>query len=116
MESNKTPGESNGHQQKSSTPEKTRPTNFSPEKKNQADALNKPGEKFLHEINLSLSNGLFYVDTTKTLSNKFLEMNVDGNGSISSSKSSIKRRAPTAPHISQHKSNPVSMFTVLDHH
>ncbi|CAF5054699.1 unnamed protein product, partial [Rotaria socialis] len=28
-------------------------------------------------------------------------MNVDGSGSISSGKSSIKRRAPTAPHISQ---------------
>ncbi len=35
-------------------------------------------------------------------------MNVDGNGSISSSKSSIKRRAPTAPHISQNTNNPVS--------
>lgn len=42
-----------------------------------------------------------FIDTTKSISNKFLEMNVDGTGSISSSKSSIKRRAPTAPHISQ---------------
>jgi hypothetical protein len=36
-------------------------------------------------------------------------MNVDGNGSISSSKSSRKRRAPTAPHIPPNKNNPVSL-------
>jgi hypothetical protein len=36
-------------------------------------------------------------------------MNVDGNGSISSSKSSLKRRAPTAPHLSQKNNNPVSV-------
>ena len=41
-------------------------------------------------------------------------MNVDGNGSIRSSKSSIKRRAPTAPHISQNNNNPVSIFMIID--
>lgn len=41
-------------------------------------------------------------------------MNVDGTGSIRSSKSSIKRRAPTAPHISQHKNNPVSILIVIN--
>ena len=35
-------------------------------------------------------------------------MNVDGNSSISSRKSSLKRRAPTAPHKSQTNNNPVS--------
>ncbi|CAM4743302.1 unnamed protein product [Rotaria magnacalcarata] len=40
-------------------------------------------------------------DINKTILNKFIEMNVDGSGSVSSGKSSIKRRAPTAPHLSQ---------------
>ena len=59
-------------------------------------------EKHLLSIDLSLDNN-------KPLGNKFVEMNVDGNGSISSGKSSTKRRAPTAPHVSQNNAhNPVS--------
>ena len=37
----------------------------------------------------------------KKMPNRFIEMNVDGNGSVSSNRSSLKRRAPTAPHVSQ---------------
>ncbi|CAF1152230.1 unnamed protein product [Adineta ricciae] len=54
-------------------------------------------------------------DTNKTIPSRIFEMNVDGNGSISSRKSSIKRRAPTAPHISQnneHHSKTPTMFTL----
>ena len=58
-----------------------------------------------------------FIDESKTKSNKFLEMNVDGNASMSSGKSSTKRRAPTAPHVWQydkkhhlcHSNNPVSL-------
>jgi hypothetical protein len=37
----------------------------------------------------------------KTIPTKYIEMNVDGAGSVSSGKSSSKRRAPIAPHLSQ---------------
>ncbi|UJR37809.1 hypothetical protein I4U23_030499 [Adineta vaga] len=66
-----------------------------------------------HSHSASSSNRL---DVNKTIPNRFFEMNVDGNSSVSSRKSSIKRRAPTAPHISQngdhlHSKTP-TMFTL----
>jgi len=48
------------------------------------------------------------IPSNKNISNRFIEMNVDGSGSTCSEKSSTKRRAPKAPHISQQ--NPVRIY------
>lgn len=67
------------------------------------DSSNKIGIKNdSNKINIPLHMS---IDVNKSITNKLLEMNVDGNGSVSSGKSSIKRRAPTAPHLSQNKNS-----------
>jgi hypothetical protein len=95
MESNKTPVESIDHQKL--TTQKN--INQSSLKKYQ------PIEKRMETKEQIINHPHTYSSNT----NKFVEMNVDGNGSISSSKSSLKRRAPTAPHISQNNKTPVSI-------
>lgn len=119
IESNKKPVESiDHHQQKLSIQENTTQSYHSPEKRipmkeeitNRLpiSSPNKSGKKFWKKRNHFVLE-IDFLDVNKSLVNKFVEMNVDGNGSISSSKSSIKRRAPTAPHISQNNNhNPVS--------
>ncbi|CAF0872469.1 unnamed protein product [Adineta steineri] len=100
IESNKTPLETKDHHENCSTQANT--TESIPQK-------HSPVEKQI-EIKQDIPNhshtqSMNKIDTNKTKTNKFFEMNVDGNGSVSSGKSSIKRRAPTAPHITQNDNN-----------
>ncbi|CAF4340269.1 unnamed protein product, partial [Adineta steineri] len=100
IESNKTPLETKDHHENFSTQANT--TESIPQK-------HSPVEKQI-EIKQDIPNhshtqSMNKIDTNKTKTNKFFEMNVDGNGSVSSGKSSIKRRAPTAPHITQNDNN-----------
>ena len=41
------------------------------------------------------------------MASKFIEMNVDGSGSVNSDKSSLKRRAPKAPHAAPNNPSPL---------
>jgi hypothetical protein len=112
IESNKTPKESINHDHpKFSALQKT--TESSPQNY-------RPNEKRMETKEDVRTHPPIY-PKNKTESKKFLEMNVDGNSSVSSEKSSLKRRAPTAPHISQngknnhhHQNNPVSLLN--EHH
>ncbi|CAM4917460.1 unnamed protein product [Rotaria socialis] len=101
IESNKTPIESMNHPKILAQENVTELSLSSPT----ITQTNRPNEKqtgtTLDVRNYTRPYSSNKSDINKTILNKFIEMNVDGSGSISSGKSSIKRRAPTAPHISQ---------------
>ncbi|CAF0847476.1 unnamed protein product [Rotaria sordida] len=118
LESNKIPlGSTNhSHQQQISTQENTNELSPSSSQKNRSvEKQIQTKDEIKNHSHIHSSNKS---NTNKTILNKFVEMNVDGNGSVSSGKSSIKRRAPTAPHISlndkknQHHPNNSNMFTL----
>ncbi|CAF2544318.1 unnamed protein product [Rotaria sp. Silwood2] len=115
FESNKTPLESINHHQKISTQENSSELSSSSQKNRSVEKqiqINDETKNYSH-IHSSIKS-----DANKAILNKFIEMNVDGTASVSSGKSSIKRRAPTAPHISlkdkkhQNHSNNSNMFTL----
>ncbi|CAF4609599.1 unnamed protein product [Rotaria sp. Silwood1] len=113
FESNKTPLEPINHHQQISTQENLNELSSLQKNRSIEKAIQTKDEIKNHSHTQSSNKS----DTNKTIINKFIEMNVDGT-SVSSGKSSIKRRAPTAPHISlndnkrQHHSNNSNMFTL----